>query len=108
MPHATVSALPNEVIIQNLRSNQMLSADAGPHSDTDPRLISPWLRTTRWNELIQGKDIGKLRDLVKPVTGNEFPGLVESIHSVFEASTELLSIMPELFLKRLNTPEPEK
>jgi hypothetical protein len=108
LPKASAPELTSDIIIQNLRSEQASSADAGPLELTDLRLISPWLRTTRWNELIQDKDIEILRDLVRPVTETEFPGLVQSIHEVFEGSTELLEIMPELFLQRLNTADPAK
>lgn len=108
LPKKAVATHPAELIVQQLRNS--LSAQerrvSGPLSDA--RLISPWLRTCKWHELVKNKDINELIALVKPIGQNEFPGVSAAIHGIFQGTTEALDVLPELFLQRLNNPDPAK
>lgn len=74
----------------------------------DPRLFSPWLKSTGWHDLINGKDLQKLRDLVEPPKGDEFPGLADAVQHLFTGASELIDLLPELVLQTLNSPDPVK
>ncbi|KAF9461605.1 hypothetical protein BDZ94DRAFT_1371120 [Collybia nuda] len=108
IPHPARPEPETSILLQNLRVNTDANTALAGLQSSDPRLISPWLRSTKWHQLIKGKDVGRLRSLVAAVTDSEFPGLVSAIHMLFMGSTEMLDHMPELFLQRLNTPDPTK
>ncbi|KAG5335205.1 hypothetical protein C0989_001870 [Termitomyces sp. Mn162] len=99
---------PAQIIIHELRS-RMEALDGKPTGHRlDPRLLSPWLKSNRWSELIKNHSIDELLALVAPVKTTEFPRLVEAVHSLFLGSEDMFSFIPELILQRLNSPDPAK
>lgn len=107
-PKKASAIRPADLIIQQLRNSLAGQEKRVSGPLLDARLISPWLRTTKWHELVKNQDINQLVDLVKPVDKQEFPGLPAAVHTVFEGTTQALDVLPELFLQRLNTPDPTK
>lgn len=74
----------------------------------DPRLFSPWLKSTGWHDLINGKDVNKLKELIEPPKADEFPGLADAVQQLFSGASELIDMLPELVLQMLNSPDPVK
>lgn len=83
------------------------SASNGVAPVTDPRLLCPWLRKIRWQDLTIGKDIEELIMLVKFPTEEEYGPLLSLglLHLLSLASTKF-DTTSELILQRLNTPKP--
>ncbi|KAG6874821.1 hypothetical protein C0992_006431 [Termitomyces sp. T32_za158] len=101
VPHA-------QAIIDNIEA-AMLAIDGKPSGHRlDPRLVSPWLKSNRWLELIKDKPIHELRAMVAPLQPNEFSQLVPAVHRLFQGSEDMFDLVPELILQRLNTPDPAK
>jgi hypothetical protein len=76
----------------------------------DNRMVSPWLRTTKWHEHVAGHDTLALRKLVEiPKTDDiEMPGLQKAVEGYFKHTLTLLDLTDELILQRLNSPDPVK
>ncbi|KAG6875743.1 hypothetical protein C0993_007625, partial [Termitomyces sp. T159_Od127] len=107
-PAAVPQRSPVERIVDDLRA-AMESLDGKPTGNRlDARLVSPWLKSNRWPELIKDKSIGELRAAVSPLKANEFPLLVPAVHRLFLGSEDMFDLVPELILQRLNTPDPLK
>ncbi|KAG5635180.1 hypothetical protein H0H81_012119, partial [Sphagnurus paluster] len=107
LPRTIPNPSENEVIIATLRSQQ-IELDGVPSGDMlDPRLLSPWLKSTHWLKLIEGKDVSQLMALVA-IPDQKFPGLTAAVRSVFEIAEESFERFPELALQRLNSPYPIK
>lgn len=104
---------PNEVastskIIEDLRAEQ-LALDGMPSGDRlDSRLLSPWLKSTRWLDLIAGKSIPDLICLASIPNDEDYPGLVAAVRALFLGYSSLFDDIPELALQRLNSPDPAK
>ncbi|KAG6882658.1 hypothetical protein C0993_009690 [Termitomyces sp. T159_Od127] len=108
IPATPANIDPTQVIVNNLHSD-MVALDGRPTGHRlDPRLVSPWLKSNRWPELIQGKSVESLRAMIAPLKENEYPTLVPAIQELFIGSEELFELVPELVLQRINTPDPVK
>ncbi|KAI6142054.1 hypothetical protein BKA82DRAFT_28410 [Pisolithus tinctorius] len=79
---------------------------------SDHRLISPWLRTTRWPEFVatQSLSIDKMRGYVAmPAPGEgSYQGLRGTIKQYYQAALTLIDTTDELVLQRLNSADPTK
>ncbi|KAG6382208.1 hypothetical protein JVT61DRAFT_861 [Boletus reticuloceps] len=81
---------------------------------TDNRLISPWLRTTRWHEHVAATSmsIDNLRaGVALPRPETEEPcckKLQQLVEQYFQEALELIDTTDELILQRLNSPDPAK
>ncbi|KAF9523200.1 hypothetical protein CPB83DRAFT_899016 [Crepidotus variabilis] len=75
---------------------------------SDPRNICPWLRTTKWDDLIQGKDISAVLALVAPPTKDDYPDLGEAVLIMFDLFGEALQMISDLNLQRVNTEDSER
>ncbi|KAG6819212.1 hypothetical protein H0H93_014238 [Arthromyces matolae] len=96
-------------IIQTVRQQQQENDKDHPIGNSvDPRLVSPWIRSTLWLELIENRDVNELIKLVALPSKDEFPGLTDGIKWVFMTASSLFGEIPELTLQRLNTPDPIK
>ncbi|KAG6861755.1 hypothetical protein C0993_001585, partial [Termitomyces sp. T159_Od127] len=108
IPATPANIDPTQVIVNNLHSD-MVALDGRPTGHRlDPRLVSPWLKSNRWLELIKGKSVAELRAMVAPLKENEYPSLVSAVQELFIGSEELFELVPELILQRINTPDPVK
>ena len=78
----------------------------------DHRLITPWLRTTRWHEYVAGSglSIDWLRQSIMLPQRNEVDctNLRHIMESYFRQALELLDRTDELVLQRINSPDPIK
>ncbi|KAF8425053.1 hypothetical protein L210DRAFT_3509366 [Boletus edulis BED1] len=81
---------------------------------TDGRLVSPWLRTTRWHEHIAATStsIDDLRTriaLPRPqIEETCCKNLQQLVEQYFQEALELIDTTDELILQRLNSPDPAK
>ncbi|KAF8120689.1 hypothetical protein EV363DRAFT_1188557, partial [Boletus edulis] len=81
---------------------------------TDNRLVSPWLRTTRWHEHVAATSmsIDDLRTKIAlPRPQREEPcckNLQQLVEQYFQEALELIDTTDELVLQRLNSPDPAK
>ncbi|KAG6819317.1 hypothetical protein H0H93_012993 [Arthromyces matolae] len=102
--------VPNKTdeIIQSLRTKHNLQITSGSLDDSDLRLLSPWLKSTRWTELIKDHNITELRNLVALPKKNEFPGLKDVLTHLMFVAEEGFDKLPVLVLQRLNSPDPAK
>ncbi|KAG6882946.1 hypothetical protein C0993_008560 [Termitomyces sp. T159_Od127] len=108
IPAAPPQVSATEAIVTNLHA-AIVALDGRPTGHRlDPRLVSPWLKSNRWPELIQGKSVESLRAMIAPLKENEYPTLVPAIQELFIGSEELFELVPELVLQRINTPDPVK
>lgn len=76
-----------------------------PH---DPRVVTPWLKTTGWHQHILPYQTADLRELVAQPGKEEWVGLKAAVHKLLYHAMSLISVMPELSLLRLNSPDPVK
>ncbi|KAG2134990.1 hypothetical protein BD769DRAFT_1352930 [Suillus cothurnatus] len=80
-----------------------------PQIPQDDRMISPWLRTTRWHENIGSHPTEALRRMVAmPEDGEGLEKLKRSVEVYFEKALALIATADELTLQRLNSPDPVK
>ncbi|KAG6834398.1 hypothetical protein H0H93_009911, partial [Arthromyces matolae] len=95
-----------ELIIKDINEGMATTnvATAAP----DARMVSPWLKSTLWLDLIKGKSITGLIQLVAPLAKGELPGLTEGVHELFVKSGDIFNHVPELIRQRLNTADPAK
>ncbi|KAI6139458.1 hypothetical protein BKA82DRAFT_36655 [Pisolithus tinctorius] len=106
---APACPVPVDDAISHLR--QQMAQASTSNMPQDERVISPWLRTTRWHEHVTGHDVCMLRDLVEiPRCDDDglFPGLKAAVRQYFNEALDLLTITDELVLQRLNSPAPLK
>ena len=78
-------------------------AVASTSASREPRDYCPWLRNVRWQDLTQGKEVGKLIELVANPKPDEFPGLDDGLLSILKEASDLFDSTPELILQGLNT-----
>jgi hypothetical protein len=76
--------------------------------DLDIRNITPWLRITKWHEMIEGHDVAYLRSLVSVPTLLEFPILQKAVLSMLMDASDLIDETTTLVLQLLNSPDPTK
>ncbi|KDR66012.1 hypothetical protein GALMADRAFT_148186 [Galerina marginata CBS 339.88] len=75
-----------------------------PAAGTDEsRNISPWLRATRWHELITDKKVSDLCLLASHPTKTEFPNLQSAVVHMLEGASALIDQTTPLVLMKLNT-----
>ena len=74
----------------------------------DVRNITPWLRITKWHEMIEGHDVSLLRSLVSYPTEDEFPILQKAVLSMLMDASDLIEETTTLILQLLNSPDPAK
>lgn len=93
-------------IVRELRERQVEMTVARTGNSLDPRMVSPWIRSTRWGELVEGKDVGALMALVDT---EELPGLTEAVQFLlYNYGKDFFKLLPELALQKLNSPDPAK
>ena len=80
--------------------------------DTEPlseaRLLSPWLRQTRWHELLEGHAIEDLRSLAAHPKSNELVTLQPAVYEVFVRASALINETSTLLLQKINSPQPDR
>jgi hypothetical protein len=108
LPRAATEMTGTESIIANLRSQWATSLEKDSGESHDARVLSPWLRTTKWNEHVCSYDQAELLGLVAPLTRDELPGLKSAVASLMQCAMKLIDITPELVLQILNSPDPDK
>ncbi|KAF8417617.1 hypothetical protein L210DRAFT_3427928, partial [Boletus edulis BED1] len=104
---------PKEVMVAKLMEelNEELKVVQVP---TDHRLVSPWLRTTRWHQHVStlATSTEKLRTsiaLPRPQTDEACcKNLQHLVECYFKEAVELIDSTDELVLQRLNSPDPTK
>ncbi|KXN93394.1 ATP-dependent DNA helicase tlh2 [Leucoagaricus sp. SymC.cos] len=75
---------------------------------TDPRSVTPWLRSTAWPSHVAGQTPSHLRSLVAYPRSDEFTWLRPAMMAMYERSVSLIEGTPTLPLQKLNTPDPNK
>ncbi|KAG6867314.1 hypothetical protein C0993_004588, partial [Termitomyces sp. T159_Od127] len=108
IPQVTLPLPSGRAILDNIHA-AMDRLDGQPAGHRlDPRLVSPWLKSNRWPELVKDRSVTDLRAIVAPLKANEFPLLVPAVHRLFLTSEDMFELVPELVLQRLNTADPVK
>jgi len=106
-----IANISSNDIIKNLRQEMSLQ-DQKTLAPQDERIISPWLRTTRWHEHVENYDIQPLRRLVEiPGRDNnntELPGIKQAVKVYFDEALAWLPLTDELVLQKLNSADPLK
>jgi hypothetical protein len=96
-----------ECLLQEIRDELCI-----PQTVSDERLVTPWLKTTRWHEYVSSSfwDVESLRRMVAiPKDDDELmPGLRSAVGRYFQEGLDLLESTDELVLQRLNSPDPIK
>lgn len=72
------------------------------------RLVSLWLKSNKWLNLIKDRSLKKLHDMVAQLKEDELSGLVLTVHWLFLGLENMFELMPELILQCLNTLDPVK
>jgi hypothetical protein len=100
-----------EDIVQQLMDDlnkQLENVQTSP----DHRLVSPWLRTTRWHEYVAERKLSteRLRQSIMPPQANEisYTNLHNLVQDYFQQAIDLIDTSDELVLQRLNSPDPMK
>ncbi len=106
----TPQQLQTAKIIQTLRDQITESANqmANTKIVNDERLLSPWLRTTRWHEYILNEDVDMLRSLVKAVKTPANQVLQAAVLALLQTGVSLIPRTRDLVLQYLNSPDPVK
>lgn len=77
---------------------------------TDNRLITPFLLVTKWPKIVQGYPVPKLIALCASPTASD--GYLTRASYIVKKMTSMaidtISLLPELILQHLNTPDPVK
>ncbi|KAG6893968.1 hypothetical protein C0992_008005 [Termitomyces sp. T32_za158] len=108
IPAPSTPTSHSQMIVNQMQAD-METLDGQPTGHRlDPRLVSPWLKSNRWLDLIKDKPIDELRASVAPLKKDEFPLLVSAVRRLYFASEDMFDLVPELVLQRLNTPDPVK
>ncbi|KAG6867384.1 hypothetical protein C0993_003524, partial [Termitomyces sp. T159_Od127] len=97
-----------DLIIKQLRNAQQDIHDVSSHLRLDSRVVSPFLQSTGWLHILEGRSIPSLIQLSSIPQRKEFPGLAEAVYQLFHDGEELFSEIPELVLQRLISPDPVK
>ena len=92
---------PIEDALGDLRN--LLQPSPPDSSNHDPRNVCPWLRFSRWHELVEGKEIKDLRKLVESPKDGELSGLSSAILGMFQKATDWMDKTSDLTLQRINT-----
>lgn len=100
-PASNVEAEIKTVILQQ----GDMEAELGGDSD-DARLVSPWLQSTHWLQLVDGHDKDNLMASVAMPKGDELSRLVPSVYKMFEDNDFVFEVYPELCSQRLKTADP--
>ncbi|KAJ3506846.1 hypothetical protein NLJ89_g6640 [Agrocybe chaxingu] len=77
-------------------------------ASVDKRNVSPWLRDTRWHELLSGHTISDLCARVVAPTVAEFPNLQATVYLFLESCVALIDVSTVLTLQTLNSPLPSQ
>ncbi|KAG6814735.1 hypothetical protein H0H93_012440, partial [Arthromyces matolae] len=106
VPTQVLTKDPNQMIsaLRDIYS-KMLSV---PSSTTDSRLLSPWLHSTHWHDLLLTAPASALVQYASFPKDDEIPGLAEAVHHLFSTGYPLFNQAPELVLQRLVSPDPVK
>ncbi|KAG6819759.1 hypothetical protein H0H93_008917 [Arthromyces matolae] len=108
IPALTQGPTDTVKIVGELRAAQELLQTRPTGRTLDPRLESPWLKSTHWRDLIAGQQVSELIAFASLPGKDEFPRLAECLKELMLASSNLLDVVPELTLQHLNTPDPSK
>lgn len=108
--HAPSPDDPLHQVIRQLR-NDVSQNISKHHAPQDERIISPWLRITRWHEHVAGHDINLLQKLVQvPDKDNmdpAMPGIKRAVEFYFQEALACLKVTDDLILQKLNSPDPQ-
>ncbi|KAF9230085.1 hypothetical protein BU15DRAFT_84071 [Melanogaster broomeanus] len=108
--HQSSKELLVEALLMEAREELKVSQTASATSDE--RMVTPWLRTTRWHEYVSSStwDVETLRRMVAVPKDNDdiIPGLRSAVQTYFQEALDLLDSTDELVLQRLNSPDPLK
>lgn len=74
----------------------------------DPRVISPFLQSTGWLHILEGRSVSSLIQLASIPQKAQFPRLAEAVYQLFDSAEPLFSRFPELILQRLVSHDPVK
>lgn len=81
-------------------------------STKDHRLITPWLRTTRWHEYMANRHQSTdelCRSIMLPQPNEpDNKDLHDIVQEYFQQALDLIETTDELVLQRLNSPDPIK
>ncbi|KDR73827.1 hypothetical protein GALMADRAFT_212084 [Galerina marginata CBS 339.88] len=92
-----------EESLRDLLRNLMPDPSVSGSLTDDARNISPWLRATRWHELLVDKKVPELCALAAHPTKLEFPNLQPAIVHLLEGASALIDQTTPLVLMKLNT-----
>jgi hypothetical protein len=106
-PRQLFTLSEDEQIIQHYRKLVQEMWDDNDE-ETDIRCVNSWLRTTKWHEHVKPYKTEKLRQLVAPLSKEEFPELRPAVLKLLQLAMEAINKLPELVLQRLHTPDPDK
>ncbi|PPR03043.1 hypothetical protein CVT26_004569 [Gymnopilus dilepis] len=86
----------NDILSTIVSSCPTFVEDTGLLSEA--RLLSPWLRQTRWHELLEGHAIEDLRSLAAHPKSNELVTLQPAVYEVFVRASALINATSTLIL----------
>lgn len=75
---------------------------------SEARLLSPWLRLTRWHELLVNQDVVHLQQLTAHPKVNEFISLRSAMLELFIRASGLIDETSVLVLQKIHSPHPQK
>ena len=70
---------------------------------TDIRAVCPWLRHIRWQDVVNGRSFGEIRQVVAYPSDGEFPGLPHAVFAVFQKASEFFDMTPERILQHIHS-----
>ncbi|KAG6863942.1 hypothetical protein C0991_001806, partial [Blastosporella zonata] len=98
----------SENFVRQLRADHDKANATDKGSRLDPRLVNPWLKSTRWPLLVKDRNIQQLIQYVALPNDMEFPGLAGVVGQLFIDTEGEFDALPELTLQWLNSPDPMK
>jgi len=81
------------------------SAQTSILTATDIRSVCPRLRHIRWQDVVNGRSFGDIRQVVAYPSDEEFPGLPHAIFAVFQKASEFFDMTPEWILQHIHSPD---
>lgn len=100
-----------DILINTLASavNLTFKPPLGAYTE-NTRLVSQWLLRTKWPTIIQNRDIGQLYKVVQkpPCDDKLLQQACLLVRAFTKLATQNISLLPDLVLQRLNTPDKAK
>lgn len=102
-----VGTTVHEVVADILKdTKRRRSEEQSRVADEDNRVISPWLITNKWPEIVGDRAPQEVRDLVDNV--KDIPNLSDDLWRLVMKCSAVIRVTPQLLLERLNTSRPEQ